>query len=222
MKRGMGDLVRRIMEAADDRGRCIVAVAGPPGAGKSTFVERLKGAIAAGAGAECCVVVPMDGFHFDDAVLEARGDRARKGAPFTFDVAGYMATLARIRQPGETVAVPVFDRGLELSRAAARLVEPHHRIVLTEGNYLLLDERPWCDLAPLFDLTVMLEIRDEVLERRLVERWLGFGLDRQAAISRARTNDLANARRVRALSRPADVVIPDCDDGSRGAGETAS
>ena len=220
MTSGTRDLVRRIVAEAGNCDRCVVAIAGPPGAGKSTFTESLRTAICLSAGADCCVVVPMDGFHYDDAVLEARGHRARKGAPFTFDVAGYHATLARIRQPGGTVAVPVFDRSLELSRAAARMVEPHHRIVLTEGNYLLLDERPWRELAPLFDVTVMIDAPDEVLERRLVERWLGYGLDRQAAVARARSNDLENARRVRALSRPADFAIPAFDE-SGGTGEEA-
>ena len=207
MTGGADELARRVLEAAGDSGRHVVAIAGPPGSGKSTLVDELRAAIDKSAGAGCSVVVPMDGFHYDDAVLEARGQKERKGAPFTFDVAGYAATLARIRRSGEPVAIPVFDRGLELSRAAARIVEPHHRIVLTEGNYLLLDEPPWSALAPLFDLTVMIDAPEDVLERRLVERWLAYGLDRDAALRRARLNDLPNARHVRAGSRTAGILI---------------
>lgn len=206
------DLARRIVDSAVDRDRYLVAIAGAPGAGKSTLVEDLRSGVEEAAEAHCCAIVPMDGFHYDDLVLKARGDLPRKGAPFTFDVAGYRATLERIRQGREPVAVPLFDRSLELSRAAARIIEPHHRIVLTEGNYLLLDEQPWSGLAPLFDLAVMVEVSDEVLERRLVERWLGYGMDRQAALARARTNDLVNARQVQEHSRRADIVIAACDD----------
>ncbi len=210
---GSRDLARRVLEAAAGRARFVAAIAGPPGGGKSTVAERLHQAVEDAAGPDCSVVVPMDGFHYDDAVLEARGQRARKGAPFTFDVAGYAATLARIRRSEEAVAVPVFDRSLELSRAAARIVEPHHRIVITEGNYLLLDEEPWSALAPLIDLAVAIDVPESVLERRLVRRWLGYGMDREAALARVRSNDLVNARYVATRSRPADIVVASGDDG---------
>lgn len=209
------DLARRILNEADGRQRFIVAVAGPPGAGKSTLVDALGEAIEAIDGNDCAVVVPMDGFHYDNAILDMRGDRARKGAAFTFDVAGYAATLDRIRRADGPVAVPAFDRALDLARAGARIVETHHRIVLTEGNYLLLDEEPWASLAPLFDLTILLDVPDTVLERRLVDRWLDHGLGRQDAIRRARFNDLVNARLVATCRRAADVVLaPFGEDGA--------
>lgn len=201
------ELARRIFVAAAGFDRFVVAIAGPPGSGKSTLAEALKSAIDTAAAAQCAIVVPMDGFHFDDAVLEARGQRARKGAAFTFDVGGYAATLARIREAREPVAVPVFDRSLELSRAAARIVELGHRIVLTEGNYLLLREPPWPSLQPLYDLTISLDVPEAVLEARLMERWFGHGKDREAAMAWIRSNDLPNIRHVRETSCPADMTV---------------
>jgi pantothenate kinase len=101
--------------------------------------------------------------------------------------------------------VPVFDRGLDLARAGARVVAPEHAIVLVEGNYLLLDEPPWSGLAPLFDLTLLIDVPPEELRRRLVERWLRHGLDLAAAEARAEGNDMANAALVTSRSRRPDL-----------------
>lgn len=184
--------------------RRIIAVAGPPGAGKSTFADALIARLEALAPG-LSVLVPMDGFHFDNAVLGS--DLPRKGAPETFDVAGLNQTLKRIRADAGPVAIPVFDRDLDLARAGARLVLPQHRIVLVEGNYLLLDESPWDGLAAYFDETVFLEVPETELQRRLVARWLHHGLDAEAAERRAAGNDLVNARRVIAGSRRADRTV---------------
>lgn len=200
-------LARLILGGAKGKRRFIVAIAGPPGAGKSTLVEALHEAIEAAGGAGCSAVVPMDGFHYDNAVLDLHGERARKGAAFTFDVGGYAAVLDRIRAGSGPVAVPVFDRALDVARAGARIVEEGHRIILTEGNYLLLDDEPWAQLASRFDLTVRLDVPDSVLDRRLVDRWIEQGFDRAYAIRRARSNDLVNARLVMTRSRPADVTL---------------
>lgn len=198
----LADLIRA-RAAQSARGRFILALAGPPGAGKST----LSGALVAhlGPGAR---VVPMDGFHYDDAVLAARGLSARKGAPETFDAAGFLNLMGRLRGDEPDIAIPVFDRGLELSRAAADVVTPADRILIVEGNYLLLDEEPWCKLAPLFDLTVFLTVPEAELDRRLVARWAHHGRDAQAARAWIDGNDLPNARRVIAGSRPADLTLP--------------
>lgn len=185
--------------AASREGRFVAALAGPPGAGKSTLAEKLVELIG-----PTSRVVPMDGFHYDDAILIARGQRSRKGAPETFDVAGYRHLLGRLRSEDE-VAIPVFDRSLELSRGSADIVGPEHRILVTEGNYLLLDEAPWTALS--FDLTVMIEVPEAELDRRLLARWDFYGKTPAEARAWIDGNDMPNIRRVTRGSRKADVRV---------------
>lgn len=198
------DMAARVLEAAGENRRFIVALAGPPAAGKSFLAEWLGREInerQPGVAA----VVPMDGYHFDNAVLEPRGWVAIKGAPETFDVDGLHQDLRRIRQADASVAVPVFDRPLDLARAGGRLITRDHRIVIVEGNYLLLDRSPWAALHALFDMTLFLEVADEVLEARLIQRWLGMGQDQQGAIERARDKDMLNARLIKSASIAPDI-----------------
>ena len=196
-------LAATLFRKAASRKRLVAAIAGPPGAGKSTLVETLLPLLPEGSAA----IVAMDGFHFDNAVLDARGLRARKGAPETFDFAGFEALLKRIASEEGDVAVPVFDRAADLARAGSAIIGPDVRFVIVEGNYLLLDEAPWSRLAPLFDYSVFLDVDEGELERRLVERWLEHGHDAEAARARALSNDLPNARRVMAARRAADLVL---------------
>ena len=196
------DIAARIIERAHSRRRIIVALAGPPGAGKSTLSEHLLAALPAGEAA----LVPMDGFHFDNAVLDAMGLRHRKGAPETFDSAGLAAALRRIRPGEEDVAVPLFDCEADLARAGAAIIPAAARFVLIEGNYLLLDRAPWSELASLFDLTIFIDVPVVELERRLLARWTDLGRSEEAARAWVEGNDLPNARLVIEGSRPADIL----------------
>jgi len=191
---------------SNNDGRLIVAIAGPPGAGKSTISDYLREAINKGETGPA-VVVPMDGFHLDNSILDERGLRSRKGSPPTFDCAGFGALLERLKNPNEDIVIPTFDRTLDLARAGASVVRADHRILLVEGNYLLLDEAPWTRLAPFFDMTIFLEVPFEELERRLIQRWIDHGHAQDAARERALSNDIPNAQLVVSASRKADYVV---------------
>ena len=198
-------LAATIRDKAGDAKRFMVAIAGAPASGKSTTAARLRDELTAMG--EAAVVVPMDGFHFDDIILNARAHRPRKGAPFTFDVGGFEALLKRIRAGEPEIFIPVFDRSLELSRNAADIVADSSRFILIEGNYLLLDEAPWSRLRGLFDYAIYLKVPIEVLEQRLVQRWLDHGFDMAYATNWIASNDLINIREVIAKSSGADLVI---------------
>ncbi|UVL01126.1 nucleoside triphosphate hydrolase [Pseudomonas sp. B21-048] len=189
--------------------RIVVALAGPPGAGKSTVSEALVEAlnsIEPGSAA----VIPGDGFHYDDAVLGSLNLLDRKGSPDTFDVGGFRSLLLRLRANNEpTVAVPVFDRHLEISRAAGRLISSDVKYLVVEGNYLLLNLEPWSSLRDCFDATIMLQVDRKTLQTRLLDRWRSFGFDESTACEKIRRNDLPNAELVMSASSKADFMITD-------------
>ncbi len=190
--------------ALDPDRRRLIAVAGPPAAGKSTLAESLRKRL---PGSE---IVPMDGFHLDNALLDLAGMRAVKGAPQTFDSDGLLALLPRLVDRHKTVHVPVFDRQADLSRASACAIQPQHHTLWIEGNYLLLDEAPWSSMMAAFDLSVSVHVPEDELHRRLVQRWVDHGLSEKAALERAEQNDMVNALRVVRGSRSADIVYDLC------------
>lgn len=183
----------------------MVAIAAPPGSGKTTIVEHLRASLVAAG--ETAVVVPMDGFHFDDIVLNARGHRSRKGAPYTFDAFGFEVLLKRIKAREPDIAIPVFDRTMELSRAAADIISADTKFILVEGNYLLLKDQPWARMKSLFDFTIYMNVPVEELERRLTKRILEHGHNAAYAKMWIASNDMLNINYVIENSVAADLTI---------------
>lgn len=201
-------LIARIRSQKRD-GRMIVALVGPPGSGKSTLADHIVKAFEAD-GTGIAAILPMDGFHYDDHVLKTLGRHAYKGAPDTFDVGGLRSILQRIAANDEPeIAVPVFDRDLEISRGSARTISSSSQIIIVEGNWLLLNDDPWSSLRPLFDITVMIEVPETELRRRLSERWQHQGLSPQEVTRKVDSNDLPNARRMMRDSSPSDLTLSD-------------
>lgn len=199
------NLIAAIVSKGRAGNRVIAAIAGPPGAGKSTLAEKLVEALNADAPGSAAVL-PMDGYHYDDMLLVPRGLRPRKGAPETFDAAGFAHMLTRLRQNAEPeIAVPVFDRSIEIARAGARMIPQSVRYIVAEGNYLLLSEGHWRDLHPHYDLTVMIDEPEAVLRARLEDRWKDLSSEDRAW--KLDGNDLPNGRRVLNDSVAADYVV---------------
>lgn len=199
---GTEDLAALILSRLSGEGRKIVALAGPPGAGKSATARDLASRLPDSA------VLEADGFHYDNALLDRLGRRGRKGAPDTFDCAGLAAILRRLRDGEPDLVVPIFDRPLDLARAGARMIPAAARIVLVEGNYLALQREPWAGLRPFFDLVVLLEVPRAELERRLIARWTDLGRTPEEARAWAEGNDLPNADLVATASGGEDLRWP--------------
>ncbi|THA64922.1 nucleoside/nucleotide kinase family protein [Streptomyces sp. A0958] len=198
---GLTARARRLARTGERR---ILGIAGPPGAGKSTLAGRITEALGSLA-----VLVPMDGFHLAGAELERLGRADRKGAPDTFDAAGYAALLRRLRapEPGTVVYAPAFDRALEEPVAGAVPVPPQVPLVVTEGNYLLYGEGPWAPVRGLLDEAWFLELDDAVRVRRLVDRHVRYGRPRADAERWVARSDEANARLVAPGRDRADLLV---------------
>jgi pantothenate kinase len=196
------DDLRRRQRAT--RARQIVGVAGAPGTGKSTLAQCLSEQL----GSERCVVVPMDGFHLANAIIDGTPLRNRKGAIDTFDVGGYLSLLRRLKQRDEPVVyAPAYRRGLEEPIAASIAVPWEVPFVITEGNYLLADLKPWNLVRELLDVAWFVETPHEIRLSRLIERHVAFGMDADAATAWALGPDEANARYIEATKTSATHVI---------------
>ncbi len=210
---GIESLVAAAVDLVGDRRRVVLGIAGAPGAGKSTLVEALVPGVARAEGADWVAHVPMDGFHLADVQLDRLGSRSRKGAPDTFDAEGYAALLRRlIDEPESWVYAPGFERSLEQPLAAAMVVPPAARLVVTEGNYLLLPEARWQRVRAALAEVWFVTGDDDLRRSRLVERHVTFGKEPDAATAWVDRTDEANAAVVAADAHRADRVV--VNDGS--------
>ena len=164
---GQQQLLARAEALLQRRGRCLLGIAGAPGAGKSTIAEWLLEHLLTNHPGQVALV-PMDGYHLAQSLLESRGLEQRKGAPDTFDGAGYVALLRRLRsETSRETFAPVFRREVNDAIAGAIAVPPETRLIITEGNYLLFDEAPWHEVASLLDETWFVELEQDERLRRL-------------------------------------------------------
>lgn len=204
------DLAVRACALVQPGRRAVLGIAGAPGAGKSTLATALVEAIREGGvlgGDESVVHLPMDGFHLADVQLSRLGLLQQKGAPETFDAAGYTSTLSRIvADPEEVVYAPSFDRRLEQPVAGSIAVTERTRLVVTEGNYLLADG-PWAGVRSLLDEAWFVELPDEQRRQRLVERHQRFGKPPELALEWAHVVDQRNAEIVARTRHGADLVV---------------
>ena len=185
------------------RGRALLGIAGCPGAGKSTLSSALT------AGIPSSVVVPMDGFHLLNEDLVRLGRRQRKGAADTFDVDGYVTLLERIRHQarGEVITAPRYDRAASAPVPDAIVVGPDVALIITEGNYLLLDEAPWSAVQPLLDEVWFVDVDSAERVKRLIVRHIEFGKSPDEAAEWVMRSDEANAAVVAATRTRADVAV---------------
>jgi pantothenate kinase len=196
-------LVARAAALADLGPRRLLGIVGPPGAGKSTLAERIVAAVGPTA-----VLVPMDGYHLAESELHRLGRHERKGAIDTFDAAGYVALLGRLAAAGpETVYAPAFHREIEEPVAGSIPVPPEVRLVVTEGNYLLVPDEPWSGVRLLLDEVWYLDLDEEERLRRLVARHMAYGRARAEAKARSYGSDQVNAELIATTRSRADLLV---------------
>ena len=182
--------------------RVLVGIAGPPGAGKSTLASRIVDALAPDAAG-----VPMDGFHLANAELERLGLAQRKGAPETFDALGFVHLLQRIARNDELVYAPAYSRVLHESIGSAIAIPTTTRVIVVEGNYLLIPREPWARVRPLLDLAIYLDAADDIRVPQLIQRHVDTGKAEAAARDWVLRSDEANARVIAPTRAHADLVL---------------
>ena len=208
---GAVERVRHLLDRAGSGRRIVLGLTGPPGCGKSTVSAAMVEALPAGS----AVVLPMDGYHLAQAELERLGRAERKGAPDTFDAAGFVALLRRVARPDaqddgappEVVYAPEFRREIEEPIAGAIPIAPEVPLILVEGNYLLLDAGAWVGVRPLLDACWYIDPPDDVRLERLIARHMAHGRSPQAAREWVFRSDEANARVIATTRDRADLLI---------------
>ena len=198
------DIKHNIQSLLDTQQRQILGIVGAPGAGKSTLVAQIVEQFGSQV-----VVVPMDGFHLADAELRRLGRDQRKGAPDTFDAAGFVSLLSRVRhQTDEVIYAPEFDRSLEAAIAGSIAIAPETPLVIVEGNYLLLQTGEWRHVRPLLDVSWYVDVDEALRVSRLIERHVQFGRTPEAARAWVMMSDEPNARLIEECKPLADWLLP--------------
>ena len=198
------DIKHNIQSLLDTQQRQILGIVGAPGAGKSTLVAQIVEQFGSQV-----VVLPMDGFHLADAELRRLGRDQRKGAPDTFDAAGFVSLLSRVRhQTDEVIYAPEFDRSLEAAIAGSIAIAPETPLVIVEGNYLLLQTGEWRHVRPLLDLSWYVDVDESLRVSRLIERHVQFGRTLEAARAWVMMSDEPNARLIEQCRPLADWLLP--------------
>lgn len=187
--------------------RYMIAVAGPPASGKSTFAEKLCLLINQQGTKIISEVIPMDGFHFDNATLDELQLRHRKGAENTFDSNGFIKMIEALHDSNEVISIPLFDRAKDETVPDAKTISPAVKILIIEGNYLLLNTKPWSKVHKMYDFTVLLKPDIGTIKKRLIDRWMNNGYNLEGARQRAFSNDVPNSETVISHSIDADLLI---------------
>ena len=202
----LDELIKVIKELPASQ-RKIIAVAGAPASGKSTIAEAICDKMNE-IKPNCAKILPMDGFHYDDTLLKARGTHSLKGAPHTFDVLGFAHMLKRlVARDEDEVVTPVFDRTIEIARAGANPISKDVEYIIVEGNYVLVEQTPWSELKPYFDLSVFVSVPVPILEQRLRQRWIDHCLDEAGIKRKLEEVDLPNGEYIRTNSTRPDITF---------------
>lgn len=199
----IADAISRALKFSQQNSRTLIGICGEPGVGKSTFSHYLKQKLG-----ESTVVLPMDGFHLSNTVLHALGRSDRKGAPDTFDVSGFSHLLKRVRnEVNQNIYFPIFHREIEESVASEGVISPEDRLIIVEGNYLLLLDSSWKEVASHLDEIWALTIKDDLRMARLIERHITHGKSALDARKWAHGSDQENAELIQSWLSSANFMV---------------
>lgn len=205
------DLAQELIERLSRipvRHRFFLGITGNPAAGKSTLAEKLALLVNNKVDHELAIVVPMDGFHLENEILDNRKLRHLKGIPETFDANGFIDLLEILHTEYEKpIPCPVYDRNIHSPVAGGVIVQTWHKLIITEGNYLLLRKKPWESVRSLLDEVWFIEAPEDIIMNRLIERHMAGGMNITEARKKIESTDLPNARIIEETRKYADRII---------------